>query len=103
MNNNNNTEFRITIRESNKMGLGTARCKVEELAKELESKYKIQWGFQQGKVVFRCDSGIANGLKGIIQVSNTEISFDAVLPSSLRLFGPAIEKAVKLKITDQGT
>jgi putative polyhydroxyalkanoate system protein len=88
----------IDISRAHKLPLDDAKKKAEELAKGMEQKFGITWGWEGNSIRFDAKSGAAKGTKGEVAVTDKEVRVAIDLPFMLRVMKGTIEEKVKEKL-----
>src|SRR5690349_4371201 len=84
----------IDIKRPHQLSKEDARKKAEELAKNLESKIGIKWQWDGDAIKFETPAGAAQGTKGQVLVSDTDVRVEIDLPFLLRVMKGTIESRV---------
>ena len=87
----------IDIRRSHSVGKDVARQKAEELAKDMQDKLGIRWGWEGDKIKFDAPSGAAKGATGTVSVEESSVRVEIDLPFLLR----AVKGTVEGKVNDK--
>lgn len=87
----------IDIRRTHQLSHDAARGKAEELARSMEQKLGIRWGWEGEVIKFDAPSGKAKGAKGVVTLAGQEVRVEIDLPFLLR----AVQGMVRGKIAEK--
>lgn len=89
----------IDIRRAHKLTHEDARGKAEELARAMQAKLGIVWGWEGEHVVkFDAPSGAAKGSKGQVTLGADSVRVEIDLPFMLRALKGLVEGKVKSRL-----
>lgn len=92
----------IDIKRSHTLPKDQARQKAEDLARNLEAKIGIQWRWEGDSVKFDTPTGAAKGVKGQVDVSDSEVRVQVDLPFLLKVMKGTIEGKIEEKLNQLG-
>lgn len=93
----------IDVTKQHTMPLATAKEKTEQIAKNMKSKYGIDYVWNGDLINFCSTSGLASGVKGFLRVTATTIQVHIELTPYLRMIaGSAITSQVEQYLKDAG-
>jgi putative polyhydroxyalkanoate system protein len=90
----------IDITRSHNIGKDAARAKAEELAKSMEAKLGLTWGWAGDVIRFEAPSGAAKGTKGDVSVTESAVRVTVDLPFMLRMMKTSIETRIEEKLRE---
>jgi putative polyhydroxyalkanoate system protein len=88
----------IDIRRAHKVGVDVAKTKAEELAKEMKTKFDLDWSWEGDRIRFKSVGGAAKGTNGYVTVAPTEVRVEIDLPLLLRVLKGTISSKVDEKL-----
>jgi putative polyhydroxyalkanoate system protein len=88
----------IDITRSHALPLNDAKSKAEELAKNMEQRFGIQWKWEGNTIRFDAPGGAAKGTKGEVAVTDKNVRVAIDLPFMLRVMKGTIEEKVNEKL-----
>jgi putative polyhydroxyalkanoate system protein len=74
----------IETSKQHTLGKAGARARAEKIADELERRIQIEWAWTGDRIDFAARKGMASGVKGKLDVTDSEISIAVDLPLLLR-------------------
>lgn len=84
----------ISLKRNHAVDTGVLRGRLEELAKELKSKYGIRYRWEGN----RCLLDGAGVKQGTVEITPTTLTLDVTLGMMARLLKPKIEEEINKKI-----
>ena len=88
----------IDIRRTHTVGVGEAKAKAEELAKEMKAKFELDWSWEGDRILFKSERGVAKGTSGQLTVTPAEVRVEIDLPLLLRALKGTISSRVNEKL-----
>jgi putative polyhydroxyalkanoate system protein len=88
----------IDVKRSHSLAKDEAKRRAEELAKDMQDKFNLDWKWDGDSIKFDATRGAAKGTKGQVVVTDKDVHVEIDLPFLLRMLKGKVESKVNEKL-----